>query len=79
MSDQDYPSKVMEPSVYQPDLLTKSLYWIEPELPHKQVIDLINRHSNREGVHFYTRGKVITSRWPDPKHRGVNLGFPQND
>jgi malonate-semialdehyde dehydrogenase (acetylating)/methylmalonate-semialdehyde dehydrogenase len=31
----------------------------------------------REGVHFYTRGKVITSRWPDPKHRGVNLGFPQ--
>lgn len=32
----------------------------------------------REGVHFYTRGKVITSRWPDPKHRGVNLGFPQN-
>ncbi|CAN5502932.1 MAG: CoA-acylating methylmalonate-semialdehyde dehydrogenase [Acidimicrobiia bacterium] len=31
-----------------------------------------------EGVHFYTRGKVITSRWPDPSHRGVNLGFPQN-
>ena len=31
----------------------------------------------REGVHFYTRGKVITSRWPDPQHRGVNLGFPQ--
>ena len=32
----------------------------------------------REGVHFYTRGKVVTSRWPDPQHRGVNLGFPQN-
>ena len=31
----------------------------------------------REGVHFYTRGKVATSRWPDPRHRGVNLGFPQ--
>ncbi len=31
----------------------------------------------KEGVHFYTRGKVITSRWPDPQHRGVNLGFPQ--
>jgi len=31
----------------------------------------------REGVHFYTRGKVVTSRWPDPQHRGVNLGFPQ--
>jgi malonate-semialdehyde dehydrogenase (acetylating)/methylmalonate-semialdehyde dehydrogenase len=29
-----------------------------------------------EGVHFYTRGKVVTSRWPDPSHRGVNLGFP---
>ncbi len=32
----------------------------------------------REGVNFYTRGKVITSRWPDPRHRGVNLGFPEN-
>jgi len=31
----------------------------------------------REGIHFYTRGKVVTSRWPDPSHRGVNLGFPQ--
>jgi malonate-semialdehyde dehydrogenase (acetylating)/methylmalonate-semialdehyde dehydrogenase len=31
-----------------------------------------------EGIHFYTRGKVVTSRWPDPSHRGVNLGFPQN-
>jgi malonate-semialdehyde dehydrogenase (acetylating)/methylmalonate-semialdehyde dehydrogenase len=31
----------------------------------------------REGVMFYTRGKVVTARWPDPKHRGVNLGFPQ--
>ncbi|HSL22384.1 MAG TPA: CoA-acylating methylmalonate-semialdehyde dehydrogenase [Vicinamibacterales bacterium] len=30
----------------------------------------------REGVRFYTRGKVVTSRWPDPRHRGVNLGFP---
>jgi malonate-semialdehyde dehydrogenase (acetylating)/methylmalonate-semialdehyde dehydrogenase len=31
----------------------------------------------REGIQFYTRGKVVTSRWPDPRHRGVNLGFPQ--
>jgi malonate-semialdehyde dehydrogenase (acetylating)/methylmalonate-semialdehyde dehydrogenase len=31
-----------------------------------------------EGVHFYTRGKVVTSRWLDPSHGGVNLGFPQN-
>ena len=29
-----------------------------------------------EGVHFYTRGKAITSRWLDPSHGGVNLGFP---
>jgi malonate-semialdehyde dehydrogenase (acetylating)/methylmalonate-semialdehyde dehydrogenase len=29
-----------------------------------------------EGVHFFTRGKVITSRWLDPSHGGVNLGFP---
>ena len=32
----------------------------------------------REGIHFYTRAKVVTSRWPDPRHRGVNLGFPEN-
>jgi len=32
----------------------------------------------REGVSFYTRGKVVTSRWPDPRFRGVDLGFPQN-
>ena len=31
-----------------------------------------------EGVHFFTRGKVVTSRWPDPSHGGVNLGFPEN-
>jgi malonate-semialdehyde dehydrogenase (acetylating)/methylmalonate-semialdehyde dehydrogenase len=30
-----------------------------------------------DGVRFYTRGKVVTSRWPDPAtHQGVNLGFP---
>ena len=31
-----------------------------------------------DGIHFYTRGKVIISRWPDPIHRGVDLGFPQH-
>ncbi|MCL4814294.1 MAG: CoA-acylating methylmalonate-semialdehyde dehydrogenase [Vicinamibacteraceae bacterium] len=31
----------------------------------------------REGIQFYTRGKVVTARWPDPQHRGVSLGFPQ--
>ncbi|MEU5790407.1 CoA-acylating methylmalonate-semialdehyde dehydrogenase [Micromonospora purpureochromogenes] len=30
------------------------------------------------GVHFFTRAKVVTSRWLDPSHGGVNLGFPQN-
>jgi malonate-semialdehyde dehydrogenase (acetylating) / methylmalonate-semialdehyde dehydrogenase len=29
-----------------------------------------------DGVRFYTRGKVVTERWPDPSHAGVNLGFP---
>jgi malonate-semialdehyde dehydrogenase (acetylating)/methylmalonate-semialdehyde dehydrogenase len=29
-----------------------------------------------EGFHFFTRGKVVTSRWPDPSHGGINLGFP---
>ncbi len=31
-----------------------------------------------EGVGFFTRGKVVTSRWLDPSHGGINLGFPQN-
>ena len=31
-----------------------------------------------EGVHFYTRGKAVTTRWLDPSHGGVNLGFPVN-
>ena len=30
-----------------------------------------------EGVRFYTKPKVVISRWPDPIHRGVDLGFPQ--
>ncbi|GAA1814310.1 CoA-acylating methylmalonate-semialdehyde dehydrogenase [Brevibacterium celere] len=32
-----------------------------------------------EGVHFFTRGKVVTSRWLDPSHGGLNLGFPTHD
>ena len=31
-----------------------------------------------DGVQFFTRGKVVTSRWLDPSHGGINLGFPQN-
>jgi len=31
-----------------------------------------------EGVNFFTRGKVVTTRWQDPSHGGINLGFPQN-
>lgn len=31
-----------------------------------------------DGFHFFTRGKVVTSRWPDPAHGGINLGFPTN-
>jgi malonate-semialdehyde dehydrogenase (acetylating)/methylmalonate-semialdehyde dehydrogenase len=30
-----------------------------------------------EGVQFYTRSKVVTSRWPDPGTSKVDLGFPQ--
>jgi malonate-semialdehyde dehydrogenase (acetylating)/methylmalonate-semialdehyde dehydrogenase len=31
-----------------------------------------------EGIHFWTRGKVVTSRWPDPATSSVDLGFPRN-
>jgi malonate-semialdehyde dehydrogenase (acetylating)/methylmalonate-semialdehyde dehydrogenase len=30
-----------------------------------------------EGVNFYTRGKVVTQRWPDPATSSVDLGFPR--
>ena len=30
-----------------------------------------------EGVQFYTRGKVVTQRWPDPSTSTVDLGFPR--
>jgi malonate-semialdehyde dehydrogenase (acetylating)/methylmalonate-semialdehyde dehydrogenase len=30
-----------------------------------------------DSIHFYTRGKVVTSRWPDPATSKVDLGFPQ--
>ena len=30
-----------------------------------------------EGVNFYTRGKVVTSRWPDPSTSRIDLGFPE--
>ena len=30
-----------------------------------------------DGVRFYTRNKNVIARWPDPRFRGVDLGFPQ--
>lgn len=32
-----------------------------------------------DGVRFFTRGKVVTTRWSDPSHAGINLGFPQSN
>ena len=31
-----------------------------------------------DGIHFYTRSKVVTQRWPDPATSSIDLGFPQN-
>ena len=31
-----------------------------------------------DGINFFTRTKVVTSRWPDPATSAVDLGFPQN-
>lgn len=32
-----------------------------------------------QGFAFFTREKAVTSRWLDPSHGGLNLGFPQHD
>ena len=40
----------------------------------------LRRHATCTGpraIDFYTRGKVVTSRWPDPATSKVDLGFPQ--
>lgn len=31
-----------------------------------------------ESIHFYTRSKVVTTRWPNPDQSKVDLGFPSN-
>jgi malonate-semialdehyde dehydrogenase (acetylating)/methylmalonate-semialdehyde dehydrogenase len=31
-----------------------------------------------QAIGFFTREKAVTSRWLDPSHGGINLGFPQN-
>nr|MDA8208191.1 aldehyde dehydrogenase family protein [Actinomycetota bacterium] len=31
-----------------------------------------------DGIRFYTRSKVVTSRWPDPATSSIDLGFPQH-
>jgi malonate-semialdehyde dehydrogenase (acetylating)/methylmalonate-semialdehyde dehydrogenase len=37
-----------------------------------------SRAHGEEGFRFFTQTKVVTSRWSDPIHGGLNLGFPQN-
>lgn len=37
-----------------------------------------SRAHGEEGFRFFTKTKVVTSRWLDPSHGGINLGFPQN-
>ncbi|MEV0292856.1 CoA-acylating methylmalonate-semialdehyde dehydrogenase [Nocardia sp. NPDC050710] len=32
-----------------------------------------------DGVQFFTRGKAVTTRWLDPSHGGLELGFPRNE
>jgi malonate-semialdehyde dehydrogenase (acetylating)/methylmalonate-semialdehyde dehydrogenase len=38
----------------------------------------VTRTHGVEDVEFFTRGKVITTRWLDPSHGGLELSFPQN-
>ncbi|MCP4434583.1 MAG: CoA-acylating methylmalonate-semialdehyde dehydrogenase [Actinomycetia bacterium] len=32
-----------------------------------------------EGIHFFTKPKVLTSRWPDPSTSTLDLGFPASE
>lgn len=43
----------------------------------KQSLFGASRAYGRQGFDFFTREKAVTSRWLDPSHGGVDLGFPQ--
>ena len=45
----------------------------------KDYLIVHNRSYPDEEIQYFTRGKVVTSRWLDPSHGGLNLGFPTND
>lgn len=48
---------------------------------YDEAIELVNNNPHAhgtEGVNFFTRGKVVTTRWLDPSHGGINLRFLQN-
>ena len=49
-------------------LLVRRLAWLAVRRHHMY---------GPEGIDFYTRGKVVTSRWPDPSTSSVDLGFPR--
>lgn len=38
-----------------------------------------SKANGQAGMDFFTREKAITSRWLDPSHGGLNLGFPTHD
>ena len=38
-----------------------------------------SRAHGAEGVRFFTQQKIVTQRWLDPSHGGINLGFPTTD
>jgi malonate-semialdehyde dehydrogenase (acetylating) / methylmalonate-semialdehyde dehydrogenase len=44
----------------------------------KQSLFGANKAYGPAGFDFFTQEKAITSRWLDPSHGGINLGFPQN-
>lgn len=53
-----------------------------PMMPHKQVIDLINRHSNREGVHFYIVSnlfELISAEVDLAEHSSIPLAHLRNE
>ncbi|WP_020389698.1 hypothetical protein [Kribbella catacumbae] len=47
----------------------------------KRSLFVVTRAHGTEGVHFFTRAKVVTSRWLNPAahpERSLELGFPSN-
>ena len=65
-------------SAVTPDLLDDAGLVPSQAIRRKESLFGDTKAHGAEGVRFFTRQNAITTRWLDPSHGGINLGFPEN-